>query len=232
MQELTWIQRAVMWALPVVFAITVHEVAHGRMALRLGDPTARMLGRLSLNPLRHVDPVGTLLVPGVLLLLGGVIFGWAKPVPVTWENLRRPRRDMALVAAAGPFANLLMAVFWALVVRAGLAVHEWSLWLAEPLVLMGVAGTFINVILLVLNLLPVPPLDGGRVATGVLPMRAARALARLEPYGLIILVALIISGGLHWLMAPFVQIAVALVTVVAGVSPEGYVQVLGNLMGR
>src|SRR5512139_1519217 len=117
MDELSVIQRVAVWAIPVLFAITVHEVAHGFVAMRLGDPTAKMLGRLTLNPIKHIDPLGTVVLPLLMLMMGGFIFGWAKPVPVTWENLRHPKRDMALVAAAGPISNLLMALFWALMMR-------------------------------------------------------------------------------------------------------------------
>jgi Zn-dependent protease len=170
MPDFNSVQLFAVWVLPVLFAITLHEAAHGWMARRLGDPTAEMLGRLTLNPLKHIDPVGTILVPGILLLLGsGVLFGWAKPVPVTMENLRNPRRDMAWVAAAGPLANLLMAVLWAFIIHVGLWTIEMSPGVARPLVFMGVAGVFINTILMVLNLVPIPPLDGGRVAMSLLP---------------------------------------------------------------
>ena len=202
LDELNQLQKISVWVLPVIFAITVHEVAHGWAAKRLGDPTAERLGRLTLNPLKHIDPVGTLLVPGVLLLLGGFIFGWAKPVPVTWENLRNPKRDMALVAVAGPGVNLLMALLWALLLKLGLSLSAEAQWFAAPLVYMGVAGIAINIALMVLNLLPLPPLDGGRVAAGLLPGPWAWQLNRLEPYGFIILLALLITGVLTQLLAP------------------------------
>lgn len=202
MEELNVMQRLAVWALPVLFAITVHEVAHGWVAKHLGDPTAEMLGRLTLNPLRHIDPVGTLLVPGMLLLLGGFIFGWAKPVPVTYENLRNPKRDMAIVAAAGPLANLLMAAGWALLLKVAIGLSGDLDWVALPLLYMSGAGITINVILMVLNLLPLPPLDGGRVLTGLLPDRAAWQLGRIEPYGFIILLALLATGLLGRLLGP------------------------------
>lgn len=151
MDELHLAQRIAtiaIWVLPALFAITVHEVAHGWVARALGDPTAMMLGRLTVNPLKHIDPVGTVLLPGLLLYLGGFVFGWARPVPVTRENLRDPHRDMALVAVAGPGANLVMALFWTLVVRLGALTHEALPWLGVPLVYMGVAGIFINLVLL------------------------------------------------------------------------------------
>jgi len=194
MEELTLVQRFTVWLLPVLFAITLHEVAHGWVAKMLGDRTAEKMGRLSLNPIHHVDPVGTLLVPGILLALGGFIFGWAKPVPVDFGKLRKPRRDMALVAVAGPAANLLMALFWALIVRfAHLVDVEF---ITVPLGLMGVAGIVINLVLMLLNLLPIPPLDGGRIAVGLLPPRLGYQFGKIEPYGFFILLALIATGWL------------------------------------
>lgn len=200
MLELNLLQRIAVWALPVLFAITVHEVAHGWVARRLGDPTAMMMGRLTLNPIKHIDPVGTLLIPGVLLLLGGFVFGWAKPVPVTWENLRNPKRDMALVAAAGPVANLGMALLWAVVMKAGMLFADSLNWIAIPLIYMGGAGISINIILMVLNLLPLPPLDGGRVLTGLLPGRLAWKFSRIEPYGFFILLGLLATGALAYIL--------------------------------
>ncbi len=197
MLELNMLQRIAVWALPVLFAITVHEVAHGWVAKRLGDPTAMMMGRLTLNPLKHIDPVGTLLIPAVLLLIGGFVFGWAKPVPVTWENLRHPKRDMAIVAAAGPAANLVMALLWAAVMKIGVASAGNLDWIAVPLIYMGGAGITINIVFMVLNLLPLPPLDGGRVVTGLLPGPLAWRFSRIEPYGFIILVALLATGMLR-----------------------------------
>ena len=206
MQELNVVQQLAVWALPVLFAITVHEVAHGWVARHLGDPTAMMLGRLTLNPIKHIDPIGTVLVPILLILLGGVIFGWAKPVPITVENLRQPKRDMALVAVAGPASNLVMALFWALVMKIALLVSSVSPDLAMPLTYMGAAGITINTILLVLNLLPVPPLDGSRVVSSLLPDSMAWKFNRLEPYGLIILLGLMISGILGHVLQPGVTL--------------------------
>ncbi len=201
MEELSTIQRIAVWVLPVIFAITVHEVAHGWVANYLGDPTAKMLGRLTLNPLKHIDLIGTLLVPGVLVLLGGFIFGWAKPVPVTWENLKKPKRDVALVALAGPGANLLMVLFWALILKVGLVLSATGSSFAMPLILMGDAGIIINIILMVLNLLPIPPLDGGRVLISVLPGPLAWRVSKIEPYGLFILLGLLFLGVLSWIMS-------------------------------
>ncbi|MHB1566682.1 MAG: site-2 protease family protein [Acidiferrobacter sp.] len=201
MPGLSSLQTFAIWAIPVLFAITLHEVAHGWMAKKLGDPTAERLGRLSLDPLRHIDPIGTILVPGLLLLLGtGFIFGWAKPVPITWSNLRNPRRDMVLVALAGPGANLLMALIWAVIGRIGLSLP--ALWASRPVFYMGVAGVSINIVLMVLNLLPLPPLDGSRVVSGLLPGRLAWRYNQLEPYGLWILLALVGTGLLADILGP------------------------------
>ncbi len=205
-----FLTKAAIWVLPVLFAITVHEVSHGWVAKLLGDPTAMMLGRLTLNPIKHIDPIGTVLLPGLMLLLpGGFIFGWAKPVPVTWENLRSPKRDMALVALAGPGANLVMAFLWASAARLGAAASGTSGfldWFARPLELMGHAGIIINVVLMVLNLLPLPPLDGGRIVTGILPGPLAYKFARIEPFGLIILLALLFTGLLGKILWPVISL--------------------------
>jgi Zn-dependent protease len=202
MHGLSLIQYAAVAALPLLFAITLHEVAHGWMARRLGDRTAEMLGRLSLNPLKHIDPVGTVLVPGILLFVGGFIFGWAKPVPVDARNLHNPKRDMAVVAAAGPLANLGMALIWALIAKIGLMLAAVSPWVSVPLILMGKVGIFLNLILMVLNLLPLPPLDGGRVLVGLLPDRFAVKVAGIEPYGMFILVGLLVTGYLGKIIGP------------------------------
>ncbi len=199
------IQTIAIWALPVLFAITVHEAAHGYMARALGDTTAAMLGRLTLNPLKHIDPVGTVAVPIGLLTISMLspaapfVFGWAKPVPVNTRNLKRPRRDMATVAVAGPLANLVMALGWALLVKVGLTIEQpFSI----AMVYMGLAGIAVNVLLMVVNLLPLPPLDGGRVLGGFLPPRIAHRFELIEPYGLLIVLALLVTGILGALIGP------------------------------
>lgn len=199
--ELSLIQKIVVWALPVVFAITLHEVAHGWAAKYLGDRTAEMMGRLTLNPIRHVDPIGTVALPLLMLAVSPFVFGWAKPVPVTWENLRNPRRDMALVAVAGPAANLVMAVFWVLVIKLAIL---FPMAVSEFFILMGFAGIVINLVLMILNLLPIPPLDGSRLVSSVLPGPWAYGYSRLEPYGIIILLVLLVTGLLGKILGPIV----------------------------
>jgi len=200
MSELSLLQQITIWALPILFAITVHEVAHGWVARHFGDRTAEMMGRLTLNPVKHIDPVGTIIVPLALLAMGGFIFGWAKPVPVSQQNLRNPRRDMAIVAAAGPISNLVQALIWALIAK--IAIIANLAYVSEPLALMGAAGILINIVLAVLNLLPVPPLDGGRVLGNLLPPHLSDKFDRLEPYGLFILVALLATGVLGRIIGP------------------------------
>lgn len=193
MQNFSLVQIIAVSIIPVIFAITLHEVAHGWVAMKLGDDTAERQGRLSVNPIRHIDPVGTLIIPGLLLLLKtGVLFGWAKPVPVDFNRLNSPRTDMALVAVAGPMANLLMALFWALVARIAISVNLDGI--TTPLSLMSQVGISMNIVLMLLNLLPIPPLDGGRIAVGLLPYDWAVAFSRIEPYGFYILLGLMFSG--------------------------------------
>jgi Zn-dependent protease len=199
------IQTIALAAIPVLFAITLHEAAHGYAARHFGDMTAYQQGRISLNPLRHIDPIGTILLPLLTLLVGGILFGWAKPVPVNFAALRHPKKDMFWVAAAGPASNLVMALFWALMMHLGLSMP--GNYFAEPLIGMADIGVTINVILLVLNLLPLPPLDGGRIAVSLLPHRQAWQLSRVEPYGMFILILLaVVPLGdrpvLSWVLTP------------------------------
>ena len=217
MSELSLPQVIVVSILPILFAITVHEVAHGWVAKRFGDPTAQRLGRLTLNPFKHIDPIGTVLIPALLLLLkAGFLFGWARPVPVTWENLRHPKRDMVFVAIAGPAANLLMAFFWGAVAKLATVLPASADWAAVPLQLMGEIGITINVLLMVFNLLPLPPLDGGRVAVGLLPGPLAWQLSRVEPYGFFVLLGLMAFGVLWFIIQPAVSVVTALVYFVVG----------------
>ncbi len=219
MPELTLIQKICIWVLPILFAITVHEFAHGWVAHLCGDATAKRLGRLTLNPIRHIDPIGTVILPITLMMLGGVVFGWAKPVPVTYENLRRPRRDMALVAIAGPLSNLLMALLWALVARFG-GYLDIALDIdpAVLLVYMGHAGILMNLFLMVLNLLPIPPLDGSKVLMALLPGPLAYQLSRLEPYGMLILLALLMLNILSIILVPLAFGLYALIVILFGLA--------------
>jgi Zn-dependent protease len=227
MLTLTLVQKISIWVVPVVLAITVHEVMHGYVALRFGDRTALMLGRLTLNPLKHIDPVGTILIPGMLLLLqSGFIFGYAKPVPVDWRNLNHPKRDMAIVAIAGPLSNLGMGICWALLIRVGATLGETG----AALIYMGVAGIFINTILMVLNLLPLPPLDGGRVMTGLLPGPLAYKFSRIEPYGFFILIGLLVTGILGLILWPLIGIVLAVLLPVSGLQVDQFMLVLKTLM--
>lgn len=202
MEEYSLVQKVILGAVPVVFAITVHEVAHGWVASRLGDQTARLMGRLTLNPVKHVDPIGTVVLPLIMLAIGGFLFGWAKPVPVDFRNLRRPRRDMALVAVAGPGANLLMLTGWALFARL-LMWQQQSLGdNVLPWLYMASIGITINIALIVLNLLPLPPLDGSRIVSALLPPAQAMRYNRLERHGLLILLVLLATGLLGRLLMP------------------------------
>ncbi len=195
------IQNIIVWALPVLFAITVHEVAHGWVANLLGDRTALMMGRLTLNPFKHIDMVGTVIVPVACLAVGGFIFGWAKPVPVNPRNLKKLRRDSALVAAAGPLSNLLMAFLWAMLAKIGLILLHQGHSQALMLAYMGQAGISINLMLMIVNLVPIPPLDGSRVVSSFLPPQLMRLYDAIEPYGLIILAALIFTQALSTVLS-------------------------------
>ena len=195
----------VLWAVPVVFAITLHEAAHGYIAMLLGDRTAFMLGRVTLNPLKHIDPVGTIAVPGFLIAVSVLtkaplfIFGWAKPVPVNFEALRNPKRDMFWVAGAGPTANFLMALAWGILLK---ATRPDGAFPSDGLLEMSEAGVQVNLMLMALNLLPILPLDGGRILVSLLPRSLANGYARLEPYGFMVVVALLATGVLGVLMRP------------------------------
>ena len=206
------IQTVTIFAIPVLLAITLHEAAHGYVARMFGDQTAFVAGRITLNPLKHIDPVGTVIVPIAILLLSslggsGFLFGWAKPVPVDIGSLRRPKQDMVWVAAAGPGANLAMAIGWTIILKSLLTFGVDEAFFIE----MCKAGIFVNIGLMALNLLPVPPLDGGRIVVGLLPHRLSWQFARLEPFGLLIVIALMATGTLWFFLAPFYRLGLAIV---------------------
>jgi Zn-dependent protease len=209
--DLTVIQKIAIYALPVIFAITVHEAAHGYAAKHFGDMTAFNAGRITLNPVKHIDLFGTIILPALTVMLGGILFGWAKPVPVDFRRLRNPKKDMLWVAAAGPASNFVMAIFWALVLKFSVDAPESFV---LPMALMAKAGVTINIVLMVLNLLPLPPLDGGRIAVSLLPMNLARPFAQIERYGFIILIILLFSGVLGRILEPLINLVYALISTI------------------
>jgi Zn-dependent protease len=193
------------WALPVLLAIVLHEYAHGWVANKLGDDTARWMGRLTLNPVKHIDPIGTVLIPLALLVIGApFIFGYAKPVPINFNKLRNPKLDMVWVALAGPLANLALALISTLILWMSIHMPDGFRWFAEPLAMMCQASILINVVLFLFNLIPLPPLDGGRVAVGLLPGPWAYQLSRIEPYGFFILIALLALGVFQTVLGPLI----------------------------
>ena len=202
MQNLTLIQTIAVWIVPILLAITLHEAAHALVANWCGDNTAKKLRRLSMNPLRHIDLVGTVLVPIVVALISQFqfVFGWAKPVPINWYQLRNPRRDMALVAAAGPVSNIIMALIWASCMKAGLLLNPGTSLFAMYMVLTGQAGIFINLVFALLNLIPVPPLDGSRVLASIFPPKMASYYMMLESFGFLIVFLLLFTGVLGWML--------------------------------
>ena len=212
------IQTVLIYALPVLFAITIHEAAHGYVARYFGDNTAYMMGRVTLNPLKHIDPVGTIAVPLGLLVLsklaggGGFLFGWAKPVPVNFGNLRHPKNDMFWVAAAGPGANLFMALMWALALKFAGPLDHPGFFAA-----MAIQGVIINVVLMVLNLMPIPPLDGGRIMVSVLPDALAYRFAQLERFGFVVVILLMATGMLNIVMNPLVNATLGAIKTVFGI---------------
>ena len=201
------IQTICVYAIPLIFAITLHESAHGWAAGRLGDPTATMLGRVTINPIRHIDPIGTIAVPGALLLMsaltggGGLLFGWAKPVPINPRYFRNPLKAMTITAAAGPLSNLLQMIFWALLLKALAAVGFYD----KFVISVCAAGISVNLMLMAFNLIPIPPLDGGRIVRGLLPRQAGMAFDKIEPYGFMILLVLMVGGGLSFFVRPFLM---------------------------
>ncbi len=214
--DASFIQKITVYAIPLIFAITLHEAAHAFAARYFGDATAYMLGRMTLNPLKHIDPIWTILVPIVTLLFTPFVFGAAKPVPVNFGGLRNPKRDMIWVAAAGPLANLAMMITWAVAGKIAINLPE-----SDPVVflaLMAQAGIFVNALLMIFNLFPLLPLDGGRILTGLLPNRLAYAFSRTEPYGMFILIALMLSGIIGKFLWPLVEISMKSIYAIIGLS--------------
>jgi len=204
--ENSLLYKIAVWAIPVLFGIVVHEVAHGWAASKLGDPTAKIQGRITLNPIKHIDLTGTIIVPLMLLHMGGFIFGWAKPVPVIWQNLRHPRSGMTLVALAGPFSNAIMAVIWGLCAKVAYETYEvWHQGIVLFLWQVGHAGIVINLVLMSLNLIPIPPLDGSRIVMSVFSTKLATLLSRYEFIGFFVLVALIALGAVGDFLVPIVK---------------------------
>ncbi|MDH5786295.1 MAG: site-2 protease family protein [Chromatiales bacterium] len=216
MEHLTLFQKIAVSLIPVLFAITLHEMAHGWAAMRFGDLTAKMMGRVTLNPLKHIDPVGTLLIPIVLMVTVGVAFGYAKPVPITERNLRNPRRDMVWIALAGPAANLLMAIIWMLIGSLGYALLNSGWSGALFLVYSGVFGGIFNVLLMVLNLIPIPPLDGSRVVSSMLPGPMAWKYNKIEPFGFVIVAILIFSPFWDRVFMPVIGVVYDFLATITG----------------
>ncbi len=226
MTELSLIQKIIVCVPPILLAVTLHEVAHGWMARVYGDHTAEMMGRLSLNPIKHIDPMGTILVPTLMAITTGFIFGWAKPVPVAFNRLRNPKKDMAKVALAGPGANLVMMVLWVVLLKIALVMPGSVQWVSIPLAYMSAVGVYINCILMVLNLLPLPPLDGSRVLTSWLPAPLDMKFSKIEPYGLLILLALLFLGILGKILMPAIDLVMGLFSSFVGINILNIVYIL------
>ena len=224
--------RVALWIVPVYLAISVHELSHGFVASWFGDNTAREQGRLTLNPVRHIDPVGSIAVPAFLILLGGFVFGWARPVPVNTCKLNNPNRDMILVAAAGPLSNLLMSIGWAFILKSGLLLLQSEPGFALVLIYLGAAGVVINSAIMMFNLLPLLPLDGGRIVACLLPERLRASYARTEPWGFPLLLVAVFAGIAGKVIWPMMVGALAVSTYLAQVPTEALIAALRVLLGQ
>ncbi|MCU7835777.1 MAG: site-2 protease family protein [gamma proteobacterium symbiont of Taylorina sp.] len=207
------IQKITIWILPVLLAVSLHEAAHAWMANKKGDSTAKSLGRLTFNPFKHIDPIGTIIVPAVMGFTTGFIFGWAKPVPIDIRNLNNPKKDMMWVALAGPVSNFIMAILWSIFLYFSVLFSVANSSVSLFLILMAIAGININILLGIINLLPIPPLDGGRVMAGLLPTRLAIKYNKIEPYGFFVLVGLMFTGALSSIFFLTESIVKILVTI-------------------
>lgn len=215
------LQKIAIWAIPVIFAITVHETAHGWIASKLGDKTALLLGRITLNPVKHIDLVGTIIIPLLCLSVGNFIFGWAKPVPVDDRNLYKPKRDMAFVAMAGPISNFMMALFWGAIIKLGVALIANNILNNNLLILMGQAGVLINLVLGILNLIPIPPLDGSRIVSSLLPPKASFIYNQMEKIGFLLLIVLMFSGILGQVLGPLINTGFQIILKLYGLQNGG-----------
>ncbi len=227
--DATTIQKITIWILPLLFAVALHEAAHAWIADKKGDSTARMLGRLTFNPIKHIDPVGTIIVPVLMVVLTGFAFGWAKPVPVDARNLRNPKKDMMWVAAAGPVSNFLQALFWAVFLNISVMFFDGRSSISMFFLLMPIAGITINMILGVLNLLPIPPLDGGRIMSGLLSPRASMQYSKIEPYGFFIIIALMMTGILSYIIFPVIAVFLMVLSSISGLDIEVFYRLLNAI---
>ena len=223
------IQKITIWILPVLLAVSLHEAAHAWMADKKGDATARLMGRLTFNPLKHIDPIGTIVVPALMIFATGFAFGWAKPVPVDARNLHNPKKDMMWVALAGPVSNFIMAVLWAVFLNISVLFVDSRSSISMFFLLMPVAGITVNVILGVLNLLPIPPLDGGRIMAGILPPAASMQYSKIEPYGFFIIIALMLSGMLSSIIFPVVNLFLIVLSTISGLDIEVFYRLLSAI---
>lgn len=223
------IQKITIWILPVLLAVSLHEAAHAWMADKKGDPTSRLMGRLTFNPLKHIDPIGTILVPTLMIVFTGFAFGWAKPVPVDARNLRNPKKDMMWVALAGPASNFLMAFLWAVFLHISVIFVDSRSAISLFFLLMPVAGITINVILGVLNLLPIPPLDGGRILSGMLSAKVSLQYNKIEPYGFFIIIALMLTGLLSYIIFPVISLVLFILSSVSGLEMEVFYRLLSAI---
>ena len=223
------IQKIAVWVLPVLLAVSLHEAAHAWMADKKGDPTSRLMGRLTFNPIKHIDPIGTIVVPTLMIVLTGFAFGWAKPVPVDARNLKNPKKDMMWVALAGPASNFIMAIIWAIFLHVSVMFVDSRSAVSLFLLLVPVAGITINVILGVLNLLPIPPLDGGRILTGLLSPQVSEKYSKIEPYGFFIIIALMFTGILSYIIFPVIALVLMILSAISGLEIEVFYRLLNAI---